>query len=115
LDFEVTETFFVFSVADMNRAVAFYSESLRAATRWTSPRWSSLEVAGVRIGLFADPTHGGGRMGLHFSVTDLDAACASVVRAGGKIVAAASQVAPNVFVAEIADTEGNIFSLQRAG
>jgi predicted enzyme related to lactoylglutathione lyase len=113
--FSVVETFLCLSVSDMDRATMFYSKSLCATRIWASPRWSSLEVAGVRIGLFADPGYGGGRVGLHFAVTDLDAACDSIQRAGGRIVAPASEVAPGVLVAEVSDTEGNIFSLQAVG
>jgi predicted enzyme related to lactoylglutathione lyase len=112
MEFTVAETFLSLTVADMDRAVTFYSRSLGATTKWTSPRWSSLDVAGVRIGLFASPGHGGGRVGLHFAVTNLQAACASVAREGGTIVTPASEVAPGLHVADAADTEGNIFSLQ---
>jgi predicted enzyme related to lactoylglutathione lyase len=102
------------SVIDMDRATTFYSKSLSALATWISPRWSSLRVAGVRIGLFANSEYGGARVGLHFVVTNLAAACSSIERAGGKIIASASQVAPGVLVAEASDTEGNIFSLQEA-
>lgn len=114
MEFSVAETFLRLGVADMNRATTFYIRSLGAVPIWTSPRWSSLKVAGVRIGLFADPQHRGNRVGLHFSVTNLGAACAAVEREGGSIVASASEVAPEVLVAEVSDTEGNIFSLQEA-
>lgn len=114
MEFKVAETFLSINVADMDRAVTFYSRSLGATTKWISPRWSSLDVAGVRIGLFSKPGHGGGRVGLHFAVTNLHAACVSVAQEGGTIVTAASEVAPGVHVAEAADTEGNIFSLQMA-
>ncbi|WP_161813328.1 VOC family protein [Steroidobacter agaridevorans] len=114
MDFKVAETFLSLNVADMDRAVRFYSRVLGAATTWTSPHWSSLNVAGVRIGLFANPGHEGGRVGLHFVVSELGAACASVTDAGGIIVSAASEVAPGVVVAEASDTEGNVFSLQEA-
>ena len=113
MEFRVIETFLSLSVADMNRAAAFYAKSLGAVTKWSSPRWSSLEIAGVRIGLFANAEHGGDRVGLHFTVTDLDKACDSIEGAGGKIVAPAVHVAPGVLVAEVSDTEGNVFSLQK--
>lgn len=114
MEFDVAETFLSLSVADMDRAMTFYSKSLGALTTWTSPRWSSLKLAGVRIGLFANPKYGGGRVGLHFAVTNLAAACSSIERAGGKIIASASEVAPGVLVVDVSDTEGNIFSLQEA-
>jgi predicted enzyme related to lactoylglutathione lyase len=114
MEFEVAETFLSVRVADMDRATTFYSQSLGALTSWASPRWSSVKIAGVRVGLFADAEHGGGRVGLHFAVTNLAAACSSIERAGGKIITSASQIAPGVLVAEVSDTEGNVFSLQEA-
>lgn len=114
MEFSVSETFFSLGVRDMERAVLFYSNALGASTRWSSPQWSSLELAGVRIGLFSNSEHAGGRVGLHFAVTDLAAACTSVAGKGGREVVPASEVAPGVLVAEVADSEGNIFSLQQA-
>jgi len=111
--FKITETFFSVDVANMERATAFYSMALGTTVLWTSPRWSSLQICGVRVGLLTNSNHSGTRIGLHFAVTDLDAACASAVKAGGRIVSAAMQVAPNVFVAEVSDTEGNIFSFRK--
>lgn len=112
MKFKVSETFFSIHVQDMDRATLFYENALGAIKKWSSPRWSSLEVAGVRIGLFTNAEHKGICVGLHFAVTDLAAACASVVKEGGKIISPASEVAPGVVVAEVADSEGNIFSLQ---
>lgn len=112
MEFIVSETFFSLSVRDMDRAVMFYSNAFGATRKWSSQRWSSLELAGVRIGLFCDVEHVGSRVGLHFAVSDLAAARAAVNREGGKAVAPAATVAPGVEVAEVADTEGNIFSLQ---
>lgn len=112
--FEVTETFFVVSVSNMDRAAAFYTAALGASIAWASPRWSSLHIAGVRVGLFANPEHSGAHVGLNFAVSDLEAACASVARAQGKVITPRMQAAPNVFVAEVADTEGNIFALRQA-
>lgn len=97
----------------MDRAIKFYSTVLGAETTWTSPRWSSLQIAGVRIGLAENPQYDGGRVGLYFAVTDLDAACAVVKDAGGKVVTPAMQAALTVFIAEVADTEGNIFTLRK--
>ncbi len=98
----------------MSRATAFYCEVMGAVPTFTSPRWSSLQIAGVRVGLFSNPEHEGGRVALHFAVSDLGAACAAVQRAGGKIVGPPAEVAPAVVVAEATDTEGNMFSLQQS-
>src|SRR5262245_12800226 len=107
----VTETFFSVGGADMRRATAFYVDALGAVVAYASPAWSSLRVAGVRIGLALVAGHPGGRVGLHFAVDDLDAARASVARAGGRVITASMQVAPGVVVADVADSEGNTFTL----
>jgi predicted enzyme related to lactoylglutathione lyase len=110
----VTETFFSVTVRDMERATAFYVKALGATVSYPSPRWSSLHIAGVRIGLFHDPEHAGGRTGLHFGVTDLAAALREIEGAGGQVISAPAEVAPGVIVADAADTEGNVFSLRAA-
>ncbi len=107
----VTETFFSVEVRDMRRATEFYVHALDAEVVFASPRWSSLRIAGVRVGLALDEDHTGGRVGLHFAVGDLSAARSATERAGGRIVDAALEVAPEVVIATVADTEGNIFTL----
>ena len=107
----VTETFFSIEVNDMDRAVAFYVEALGATASFTSPVWSSLHIAGVRVGLFCH-AHAPCRVGLHFVVDDLPAAHARIERAGGRIVAASVEVAPGVVVSDVTDTEGNTLTLR---
>lgn len=110
----VTETFFAVEVDDMQRATAFYADALDAIVEFASPRWSSLRIAGVRVGLFCHPGQERSRIGLHFAVTDLADGLADVERAGGRVVARSNEVAPGVVIAEVADTEGNSFSLRQA-
>ncbi len=100
----------------MQRASAFYVEALGATVAYASPGWSSLRIAGVRLGLALDLEHAASRVGLHFAVTDLTAALADIERAGGSVIAARIEVAPGVIVAEVTDTEGNTFTLnERSG
>jgi predicted enzyme related to lactoylglutathione lyase len=108
----VTETFFSISVRDMDRATAFYMRALGATVSYASPRWSSLHIAGVRLGLFHDPDHPGGRTGLNFAVTDLAAPLGEIERAGGRLISPPAEVAPGVVVAEPSDSEENVFSLR---
>ena len=121
----VSETFFSLEVGDMQRATAFYVDALGATVKFTSPTWSSLFIAGVRIGLFLDPARPAqpgalqsgpgraqGKTGLHFVVAGLAATCAEIQRAGGKIVEPAREVAPGVVIAEVSDPEGNRFTLR---
>jgi len=107
------ETFFSVVANDMQRATRFYVDALDARVAFASPAWSSLHIAGVRLGLglVADPI--AQRVGLHFVVGDLAAARADVERAGGRIVAPEIAVAPGVVVADVADSEGNVFSLSQ--
>lgn len=109
----VTETFFTVAVHDMERATAFYVRALGAVVTHGSPAWSSLHIAGVRIGLFLHPEHAAGKTGLHFAVGDLAVTCADIERAGGRIVGPSVEVAPGVVIADVADTEGNVFTLRR--
>jgi predicted enzyme related to lactoylglutathione lyase len=110
----VIEAFFSVEVDDMQRATAFYVDALGATVAFASPAWSSLRIAGVRVGLFLHPAHATGRVGLHFAVSDLAAARAQVERAGGRVVAASLEAAPGVVLAEVTDTERNTFMLRQA-
>jgi predicted enzyme related to lactoylglutathione lyase len=111
---KVRETFLSIPVADMERARRFYVGAFNASVQYESPVWSSLRIAGVRLGLNASPHDAGNRTGFHFVVDDLAFACEVAVRAGGEVVAHPNEVQPGVFLAEVADTEGNIFTLSLA-
>jgi predicted enzyme related to lactoylglutathione lyase len=107
----VVETFFSILVADMKRATAFYESALGATVIFGTPGWTSLKIAGVRIGLALAAEHRGERTGLHFAVRELPTVFAAVERAGGKVVTAPVEVAPGVTIAEAQDTEGNTFTV----
>jgi predicted enzyme related to lactoylglutathione lyase len=108
---QVVETFFSISVRDMKRATTFYVTAFGATVATALPFWSSLHVAGVRLGLALVPEHAPTPTGLHFAVVDLADARASVERAGGRVVRASVEVAPGVVVSDVTDTEGNDFAL----
>ena len=111
----VRETFFSIEVKDMQRAAAFYVAALGATVILSSPGWTALHIAGVRLALAWNPDHAACRVGLHFAVDDLRDACAQIEAAGGQLVAASVEVAPGITVADVSDTEDNTFSLmQRA-
>jgi len=105
----VTETFFAVLVTDMQRAIAFYSTALGAQVKFSTPGWTSLMIAGVRVGLAHPGTPG--PTGLHFAVADLAAARAAIERAGGRSDNPV-EVAPGVVIANATDTEGNGFTLR---
>src|SRR5579871_4452602 len=102
----ILETFFSVEVADMDRATAFYSSAFGATVAFATARWTSIHVAGVRLGLALNPDHAPSRTGLHFAVEDLDGARKEVERCGGK-TSPPVEVAPGVVIAEATDSEGN--------
>jgi predicted enzyme related to lactoylglutathione lyase len=108
----VTETFFAVGVAEMQRATDFYTRALAADVVFAMPQWTSLRIAGVRIGLALDANHAPTRTGLHFAVNDLPAALAAITGAGGRVVVEPVEVAPGVVIAEAIDTEGNTLTLR---
>ena len=107
----VSETFFSVSVRDMGRAKAFYVGALGATVAYASAGWSSLRIAGVRIGLALGESNAGERTGVHFAVTDLAGAHGEIERAGGRVVHQSVEVAVGVVISEAMDTEGNTFVL----
>ncbi|GEM_PF-1208114 len=110
----VKETFFAVEVEDMQRAVAFYVSALGATVVFSSAGWSSLRIAGVRVGLALSSERMASTVGLHFAVSDLAMARAEVERAGGCIVSSAVEVAPGVVIVRCDDTEGNTFTLTQS-
>jgi predicted enzyme related to lactoylglutathione lyase len=112
---KVVSTYFMVMVADMARATAFYRDAFDADVKFESPYWTSLQVAGVAIGLH----HGGDdtprEIGLGFDLDDLDAGCTRVTAAGGRVVKAPEhKPTEGITIATVADTEGNEYSLTLA-
>ena len=110
----VTETFFSVEVLDMRRATAFYVKALGARVTFASPGWSSLMLAGVRLGLALNARHEGAATGLHFAVDDLESAGAHIERAGGNIGSSPVEVAPGVMIVRCRDSEANTFTLTQS-
>ncbi|HEY5946706.1 MAG TPA: VOC family protein [Kofleriaceae bacterium] len=111
---KVSELFVTIHVADMKRATAFYVDVFGATVSFASATWSSLMIAGVRLGLFHDASHPGGRTGLHLVVSELGPALGDIERAGGRIIVEPIEVAAGVVIAELADPEGNLITLRAA-
>jgi predicted enzyme related to lactoylglutathione lyase len=110
----VVETFFAVAVNDMERARSFYAAVFGAEVTYASSGWTSIKIAGVRIGLYPREAPGADKMGLHFAVSDLAEACAAIERAGGRVLTREIDIAPGLRLAEVGDTEGNVFMLRGA-
>ena len=109
----VTKAYFMLFVVDMDRAAAFYREGVGLDVRFVSPEWSELAWRDATVALHGGATSTEQRVtGLGFEVDDLDAACKQVAAAGGTIVTAPrDRPGEPIRLADVADTEGNVFSL----
>jgi len=97
---------------DMDRAVAFYRDTMGMQPVRESAAWSELAFGDAAVTL-----HGGGdgelnQTGLCFQVADLEAACRDVEAGGGKVVGGPwDRPGEPIRLACVIDTEGNSFTL----
>jgi predicted enzyme related to lactoylglutathione lyase len=105
-------------VRDMTRAVAFYRDVLGFSPDFRSDGWSTFRCESLTVALhiIEDQVKETvtAHAGLNIEVDDLDAAAAAVMAGGGKvrILRAAGGGVP-VRLAEVEDTEGNVFELRQ--
>ncbi|HXD25135.1 MAG TPA: VOC family protein [Propionibacteriaceae bacterium] len=108
----VDKTYIMLMVADMTRAMRFYTEAFDVKVVMSSPYWSELSVAGTNIALHPG---GGGtetRTGLGFEVQNLDIALERATEVGGRITTPPRERPDErIRVAELADTEGNVITV----
>ncbi len=66
-------TYVIKYVADMDRAIKFYTEELGISLRFQSPHWSELETGETTLALhLASDEHPAGTTQIGFGVADLD-------------------------------------------
>jgi predicted enzyme related to lactoylglutathione lyase len=108
----VKKTYVMLMVADMTRALRFYSEAFDVTVVISSPHWSEFIVAGTNIALHPGGSGNETRTGLGFEVDDLDAALQRATEVGGRISSPPRErPEERIRVAEIADTEGNLITV----
>jgi lactoylglutathione lyase len=108
----VENAYVMLMVADMTRALRFYTEAFAVTVVISSPHWSEFILAGTNIALH--PGGGGNdtRTGLGFEVNDLDAALQRATEVGGRIKSSPRErPGEQIRVAELADTEGNLITV----
>jgi predicted enzyme related to lactoylglutathione lyase len=111
----VLKTYFMLMVADMNRALRFYSEAFEVSVSFSSPEWSEFEVAGATVALHAGGSAADTETGLGFEVADLHGALDQAARVGGRVTRAPQdRPAERIQLAQLADTEGNLITLAQA-
>ncbi len=107
----VTRTYFMLSVNDMARAVTFYREVLGPVIRHESETWSELKLGDATVALHATEHPSPKHTGLAAEVSDLYSAYHAVLTFGGEVLAGPAADASGQLSYEVADTEGNVFTL----
>ena len=107
-------TKFLISAQNMERAVAFYRDVIGLEVRVQSPWWSELTHGTSIVALHGGGSGEFGATGLSFTVRDIDAACAAVVRGGGTVRSDPEDRGDEgIYLAELADPEGNGFMMSQ--
>ena len=108
----VDKTYIMLMVADMTRAMRFYTEAFDVKVVINSPYWSEFMVAGTNIALHPGGTGTETRTGLGFEVQNLEIALERATEVGGKITSPPRErPEERIRVAELADTEGNVITV----
>ncbi len=103
---------FMLMAKDMDRALAFYRDAVGLDVKLSSPHWSELSHGDAIVALHAGGTGEYRETGLSFTVDDIEAACRSVVAAGGKLRSGpVDRPGEPIKLAELTDPEGNGFML----
>lgn len=103
---------YMLMAADMDRAVAFYRDTMGFEESFSSPHWSELNFGDAILGI-----HGGGdgsrnMTGLSLQYGDVKAAFESAVSAGAESIEPPVQrEGEPIILATIADPEGNVIML----
>lgn len=103
---------FMLEAQNMTRAVRFYRDVLGLDVKFDSPEWTELTFGDAVVAL-----HGGGsgahhKTGLSVQVRDVRVACKDVEAGGGRVLAPPkARPGEPIELAEVVDTEGNVFSL----
>lgn len=99
---------YVLIAQDMDRAVAFYRDTLGFVEDFSSPYWSELRFGDTILGL-----HGGGdgslqQTGLSIQYEDVGMAYSMAIAAGGKVVSPPERrEGEPIILSRITDPEGN--------
>jgi predicted enzyme related to lactoylglutathione lyase len=108
----VDKSYIMLMVADMTRAMRFYTEAFDVTVVTSSPYWSEFTVAGTNIALHPGGSGKRTQTGLGFEVQDLDAALQRATEVGGTMTKPPRDRAEErIRLAELADTEGNVITL----
>lgn len=107
----VNGTFHILPVSDMDRAIAFWRDTVGCAERFSTPTFSEVDAGGSVICLRSSKNPGG-RTALGVDVSDLEATCRAIASSGGEVLRdAAPGPVPGLLTALATDADGNRFEL----
>jgi predicted enzyme related to lactoylglutathione lyase len=108
----VEKTYVMLMVADMTRALRFYTQAFAVTVSMSSPYWSEFTVASTNIALHPGGSGTETHTGLGLEVKDLDAALERATEVGGRVTSPPRErPEERIRVAELADTEGNLITV----
>ena len=93
-------------VADMDRAIRFYRDTLGLPLRTESPEWSEFSTGEITLVLrLASEANPPGTLQLGFSSPDLPAACQALVQRGVRFTQPPTRTDDGSMMAEFLDSE----------
>jgi lactoylglutathione lyase len=93
-------------VADMDRAIHFYRDTLGLPVRFESPEWSELSTGDVTLALHrSSEENPAGTLQLGFTAADLPAACQQLVERGVRFTQPPTPAGFGGMLAEFLDSE----------
>jgi len=94
-------------VSDLDRATTLYLDGLGFVRKQAGPGWVDLDASSLTLRLL-ETKGDAGRASLRIQVTELQPACAALVRAGAREVEAARRATDQeIMLASLADPDGN--------
>lgn len=111
-------SYFEFSAVDMDRAMKFWA----SAFGWKFEKWAGMDYYAVKTGPDDQPGIDGGltprekdnQVVNNIEVADIDATLEAIVRHGGRVLVAKSEIPGVGHYAIFADTEDNTFSIMKS-
>jgi lactoylglutathione lyase len=106
---QITKTYFMIPVQEMDRAVRFYESVFGLELRFASPEWTELAWRDAVIALHrgGTPTDAAGWLG--FEVDDIESALTEIEAGGGRRDAERNE--GGVRLVTVVDPEGNLLTI----
>ncbi len=113
---QVTDTKYMLLAQEMERAVTFWRDAIGFEVSVATEYWSELRGPNAVIALHSGHDGSDNPGGISLEVADIQEAAASIELAGGRIVEAPHEGnPPGLWLANVADSEGNLFMLSHDG